>query len=170
MSDIKTVCLGTSNSLEYPQGGHLWVFLNWAAGFRAHGCRILWLDVTEATDTAESLQHKIAILKSRIAPYGLADSIVLVQPDGTPLHHRTDCLSLDEAFSADFLFDLRYDFPESFVKQFRRTALLDIDPDTCCAEPTSTAGERNREVRRAPSAERRKKDLLRQKVPYVVQV
>ena len=128
MSDIKTVCLGTSNSLRYPQGGHLWVFLNWAAGFRAHGCRILWLDVTEATDTAESLQHKIAILKSRLAPYGLADSIVLVEPDGTPLQHRNDCLSFDEAVSADFLFDLRYDFPESFVKQFRRTALLDIDP------------------------------------------
>jgi hypothetical protein len=128
MSDIKTVCLGTSNSLRYPQGGHLWVFLNWAAGFRAHGCRIVWLDVIEATDTAESLEHKIAVLKSRIAPYGLADAIVLIRPDGTPLEHRTDCLSFDEAVSADLLFDLRYDFPESFVKRFRRTALLDIDP------------------------------------------
>ena len=59
MSDIKTVCLGTSNSLCYPQGGHLWVFLNWAAGFRAHGCRIIWLDAIEPTDTAESLQQKI---------------------------------------------------------------------------------------------------------------
>jgi hypothetical protein len=128
MSDIKTVCLGTSNSLRYPQGGHLWVFLNWAAGFRAHGCRILWLDVIEPTDTGESLQHKIAKLKSRITPHGLADSIVLVQPDGTPLEHRTDCLDLEEAISADLLFDLRYDFPESLVKRLPRTALLDIDP------------------------------------------
>ena len=128
MSDIRTVCLGTSNSLAYPQGGHLWVFLNWAAGFRAHGCRVLWLDVIQPMDTGESLQHKIANLKSRIAPYGLGDSIVLVQPDGTPIEHRTDCLSFEEAISADFLFDLRYDFPESFVKRFRRTALLDIDP------------------------------------------
>ena len=33
---------------------------NWAAGFRAHGCRILWLDVIEPTETGEGLQHKIA--------------------------------------------------------------------------------------------------------------
>jgi hypothetical protein len=127
MSDIKTVCLGTSNSLSYPQGGHLWVFLNWAAGFRAHGCRILWLDVIDPSDTRESLQPKIANLKSRIASHGLADSIVLVQPDGRPLEHR-DCPSFEEAISADLLFDLRYDLPESFVKRFPRTALLDIDP------------------------------------------
>ena len=128
MSDIKTVCLGTSNSLRYPQGGHLWVFLNWTAGFRAHGCRVIWLDVIEPTDTAESLQRKISCLKSRIAPYGLTDSIALIQPDGTPLECRTDCLGPDDATSADLLFDLRYDFPESLVKRFRRTALLDIDP------------------------------------------
>ena len=128
MSDIRTVCLGTSNSLNYPQGGHLWVFLNWAAGFRAHGCRVLWLDVIEPTETGECLQQKIAHLKSRIASHGLADSIVLVQPDGTPLEDRTDCLSFEEAISADLLFDLRYDFPESVVKRFPRTALLDIDP------------------------------------------
>ena len=56
------------------------------------------------------------------------DSIALVQPDGTPLEYRTGCLGPDEATSADLLFDLRYDFPESLVKRFRRTALLDIDP------------------------------------------
>lgn len=128
MSNIKAVCLGTSNTLRYPQGGHLWVFLNWALGFRAHGCRIIWLDVIDPNDSPQQLQQRISILKSRIAPYGLADVVALVCPDGKPVEYDTGCLGPDIAASADLLFDLRYDFPESLVKRFRRTALLDIDP------------------------------------------
>ena len=128
MSDIRTVCLGTSNSLSTRRADTCGSSSNWAAGFRAHGCRILWLDVIEPTETGEGLQHKIAHLKSRIASHGLADSIVLVHPDGTPLEDRTDCLSFEEAISADLLFDLRYDFPESVVKRFPRTALLEAPP------------------------------------------
>jgi hypothetical protein len=128
MSEIKTVCLGTCNSLRYPQGGYLWIFLNWAAGFRAHGCRIIWLDIVELTDSPETLQRKVANLRSRIAPYGLADSIALVKRDGASVEHEIECFGLAEATSADLLFDLRYDFPDSLVKRFRRSALLDIDP------------------------------------------
>lgn len=125
-----TVCLGTSNTLRYPQGGHLWVFINWAAGFRANGCHIVWLDVIDLNDTPEALRERIATLKSRLGPFGLADTIALVAPDGTPVPGECDtgCMGIEDAISADLLFDLRYNFPESLVRRFRRSAMLDIDP------------------------------------------
>ena len=57
-----TVCLGTSNTLRYPQGGHLWVFLNWAAGFRAQGARVIWLDVVDGNDSPTAMRAKIDTL------------------------------------------------------------------------------------------------------------
>ena len=78
---------------------------------RAHGCRVIWLDSIEPTDTAESLQQKIQTSKSRIAPYGLSDSIAPVQPDGTPLEYRTDCLGPDDATSADLPLTCATTFP-----------------------------------------------------------
>ena len=42
-----TVCLA-ANTLSYPEGGgHLWVYLNWALGLRALGCRVIWLETVE---------------------------------------------------------------------------------------------------------------------------
>ncbi len=35
----------SANTLSYPQGGgHMWVYLNWALGLRALGCRVIWLE------------------------------------------------------------------------------------------------------------------------------
>ena len=129
MSDL-TVCLGTSNTLRYPQGGHLWVFLNWAAGFRAHGARVIWLDVIDASDSLPAIRHGVDILKTRLEPFGLSAAVALVAPDGTsvPGSCDTGCLGAGEATAADLLFDLRYDLPACLVKRFRRTAFLDIDP------------------------------------------
>jgi hypothetical protein len=124
---VTTVCIGASNTLRYPIGGHLWVFINWACGFRSQGCKIIWLDQTERSDTPEILQNKVKTLRARLAPYGLADNIALVTPDGEPVT-MAGCVSFDEAAAANLLFDLRYDFAESVIKRFRKTALLDIDP------------------------------------------
>jgi hypothetical protein len=129
MGDL-TVCLGTANTLSYPQGGHLWVFLNWAAGFRAQGARIIWLDLIDPKNSAQAVRDGIALLKSRLEPFGLAGAVALVAPDGksVPAECDTGCLGAEEATSADLLFDLRYDLPPSLVSRFRRTAFLDIDP------------------------------------------
>ena len=125
-----SVCVGTANALSYPQGGHLWVFINWSLGFRAAGAqRVIWLDVVDPGESPETVQGRIAVLKSRIAPYGLANALALVTPDGRAVEWDTGCLGPDEATtSAELLFDLRYDLPESVVRRFRRSALLDIDP------------------------------------------
>ena len=40
----RTVCLA-ANCIGYPEGGgHLWVYLNWALGLRALGCRVTWME------------------------------------------------------------------------------------------------------------------------------
>src|SRR5262245_62151381 len=98
MSDL-TVCLGTSNTLRYPQGGHLWVFLNWAAGFRSHGARVIWLDVIDASDSLPAIRHGVDILKTRLEPFGLSAAVALVAPDGTsaPGSSDTGCLGAEEA-------------------------------------------------------------------------
>jgi hypothetical protein len=129
MRDV-TVCLGTANTFRYPQGGHLWVFLNWAAGFRAQGARIVWLDMIDANDSAPAVRDGIAVLKARLEPFGLADAVALVAADGSslPAEYDTGCLGLQDAAGADLLFDLRYDLPPALVSRFRRTAFLDIDP------------------------------------------
>jgi hypothetical protein len=125
-----TVCIGTANTLRYPQGGHLWVFLNWALGFRAAGVdRVLWLDVANRNDEPAVRRERIALLRSRLAPYGLADAVALVTPDGEALpDDDTGCVGPDEAAAAELLFDLRYDLPGALVRRFSRSALLDIDP------------------------------------------
>jgi len=129
MSDL-TVCLGTANTLRYPQGGHLWVFLNWAAGFRANGVRVIWLDVIDARDSRTAIGQAIDTLKARLAPFGLSEAVALVGPDGhsSPDMGSLGCLGVEEAAAADLLFDVRYNLPACLVKQFRKTAFLDIDP------------------------------------------
>jgi hypothetical protein len=105
-------------------GGHFWVYLNWALGLRAQGCRVVWLEAAPAKADAEKLASD---LRARLAAYGLADAVALWQADAarpTP----EGCVDLEEAGEADLLLNLAYGLPEAFVRRFRRSALLDIDP------------------------------------------
>jgi hypothetical protein len=122
-----TVCLG-ARTVDYPTGGgHAWVFLNWALGLRALGCRVIWLEqMPQRGDPAE----RIGVLEERLRGYGL-DEIALVEPDGTaptlPAAQRH--LDLDGAASeADLLLNMMSGFAPEIVAPFRRAALLDIDP------------------------------------------
>src|SRR5215207_2164226 len=65
------VCLSTANTLIYPQGGHLWVFINWALGLRSCGCEITWLDVVPNTLTSRELRTKYEHLRTALHPFGL---------------------------------------------------------------------------------------------------
>jgi hypothetical protein len=117
------------NTLAYPQGGHLWVFLNWALGFRDAGLDVVWLDMLEAGYDPAAIPARLRALRERIAPWGFGDRIALVDHEGrNPEVVEGCCLSADEAASCDMLFDLRYNLPRSFVGRFPKSALLDIDP------------------------------------------
>lgn len=126
------VCL-LANTLDYPAGGgHLWVSLNWALGLRALGCEVTWLECERdsAATAAESLESRVAALKSRLERYGLAERVALCSASGDALPREAaeSCLDLDAAAEADLLLNLQYFAPGAVVQRFRRSALLDIDP------------------------------------------
>jgi hypothetical protein len=126
-----TICL-VASTLYYPTGGgHLWAYLNWALGFRSIGCRVIWLEQVQPSTPAAELQAYVATLKSRLAPYGLADDVALCSETGEPLPLALlgNCLDVEAAAeAADLLLNQKYALAASVVQRFRRTALLDIDP------------------------------------------
>jgi hypothetical protein len=125
-----TVCL-VANTLPYLEGGggHLWVYLNWALGLRALGCRVLWLEAVRPETSPDALRESVAALKSRLHRYGLAECLALCPRTDASLPQGVDGhLDLDAVSRADLLLNLVYGLPRAVVERFRRTALVDIDP------------------------------------------
>jgi hypothetical protein len=118
------VCLSTPNTLLYPQGGHLWVFVNWALGLRACGCDVTWLDVAPTSMSPGELLSKYAALRAALQPFGL-DQIAVQSWVGDDL---PDVHSLENFGPFELLIDFRYDLCPRLLQRFKRTALVNIDP------------------------------------------
>lgn len=129
----ETICL-SANTLHYPQGGgHMWVFLNWALGLRELGFEVVWLEgIVKGgwTPGSHDLSARLAELKERLDPYGLAESIALWTSDGDPVPRDVAerSLALERAADASLLLNINYQTPAHVVARFRRSALIDIDP------------------------------------------
>ena len=125
------VCLAPARTIAYPQGGgHLWVYLQWALGLRALGCRVIWLEGIDPLDSELDSREKVAALKLRLRPYGLAESLALFSLNGGPLSRGVadGTLDLEAAAEADLLLNLWHSLPASVVSRFRRSAFVDTDP------------------------------------------
>jgi len=126
-----TVCM-FGNSMYYPEGGgHLWVYMNWALGMRAAGCRVIWLEGVAADTPIEKSVRLLGELKRRLARYGLAEQVALCPWAGgaaLPAEVTWGCLSMEEASQADLLLNLCYSISPDIVRRFKRSALIDIDP------------------------------------------
>lgn len=125
----RTICLATNGTLRWPKAaGLLWVFLNWALGLRALGCRVLWLERITADLRAEEVPNLILNLRSRLQAYGLENCLALSWETEVSVPNDVfyGCLTLEEARDADLLLNLAYDI--SFAELFRRSAFVDIDP------------------------------------------
>jgi hypothetical protein len=125
-----TVCLW-ADTLGYPEGGgHTWVYLNWALGLRALGCRVVWLDAADPRTPVPQVRALVTALKSRLERYGLAEAVALCScaPEALPREAGEGCLDLDAAAEADLLLNLSYSGSPEVVRRFRRSALIDIDP------------------------------------------
>src|SRR5207244_5623391 len=84
-----TVCLAPANTIGYPQGGgHLWVYLQWALGLRALGCRGIWREGVDLGDGDESARRRrrwrgrdvhqcVTTLKARLQSLGFEDALAL---------------------------------------------------------------------------------------------
>jgi hypothetical protein len=129
---MTVVCLG-ADALDYPEGkggGHTWVFLNWALGLRAAGCRVIWLESKPPSVSVDLARERLAILTSVLEHHGF-DEIALASSNGEPVsrelsdHHLS---SADVAAEADLLLDLGHNRSPTEVERFSRTAFVDIDP------------------------------------------
>ena len=127
-----TVCL-FANTIYYPGGGgHLWVYLNWALGLRALGCRLVWMEEVTARPgaSASQLQAQVTGLQKRLEPYGLAEVVALCSRSGEPVppSAAAGCVDLEAAAEADLLLNFKYEASAAVVGRFPRSALVDIDP------------------------------------------
>ena len=103
-----SVCLW-ADTLGYPQGGgHTWVFLNWALGLRALGCRVVWLEAADTRRSVSEVRALAAALKDRLEPYDLASSLALCPSTTQPLPRLEGYLDFDDAAQADLLLNLSY--------------------------------------------------------------
>jgi hypothetical protein len=126
-----TVCFTAKNIYYLKGGGHFWVPLNWALGLRALGCDVIWLEPIDPSTPVEQIRTLTKLLKDRLEPYGLRDSVALSSTTREPVDPAAieGCLDIEAASElATLLLNLRYDLPAEQVRRFHRSALLDIDP------------------------------------------
>ena len=95
----------------------MWVYLNWALGLRANGCRVIWLEGIKKTVPKEKTDAYILALKERLKPYNLHYTIALWQTDGSRLQEQYDfCMSVESAAEqADLFLNQDYSMPSSIV-------------------------------------------------------
>ena len=124
------VCLATNTLSLLEAGGHMWHPLNWALGLKALGCHVYWLEELDGKASAQELVTQITGLKERLKPFGLADYVVLTTPNSTSLTPEVSelCLDIHESLESDLLLNLGNKVDGQTVAQFRRSALIDIDP------------------------------------------
>ena len=123
-----TICL-VASTLNYPQGGgHLWVYLNWALGLKANGCRIVWLERLGQRTAVEKAAAFVEQLQARLARYGLGDALAVLSASEAHRHLPRVVGDVTPVASADLLLNFQYDLPADVIARFRRSALLDIDP------------------------------------------
>lgn len=119
------ICL-LANTFNYLEGGgHFWVYLNWAMGFRSLGCEVVWMEPVYPGDEIRDVQVRIAKLKSYLARYDFGDSVAIPWEQELP---NEKCLVLEQAIDADLLLNLVPQVDSDLVGRFRCSALIDIDP------------------------------------------
>jgi hypothetical protein len=119
-----------ARTLDTPSiGGNFWMYLNWALGLRACGCRVVWLEAVRPETPPTVLAERFQALQRRLHFYEIDGAISLCpwSEQGTIPPAPDGAVPLEAAREADLLLDLAYLTP-SVVQRFRRSALLDIDP------------------------------------------
>lgn len=126
-----TICISAS-TFYYPNGGgHMWVYLNWALGFKAIGCDVIWLEGIHCELGIENFNLHLSSLKSKLEFYGLSENIAIWVKSGDPtiIPSGLEFMAVELAASrSDLLLNQFHNMPSQVLDKFKKTALLDIDP------------------------------------------
>jgi hypothetical protein len=134
---MNTIVISPSNVVTFPEGGgHFWVYMQYVQGFLAHDCDVYWLErfVSSGDTQRDSLMLKI--FKERMDKYGLKERTVLYELDDSKSSSSPAIkfINVSQTFAeslfkkADLLLNFYYSMPPLLLNQFKRTALVDIDP------------------------------------------
>jgi hypothetical protein len=122
------VVVSPHNVVNYPEGGgHLWVYLQYVQGLRSIGCDVWWLEEFKPSPDSGQDAARIAAFRDRLEPYGLRDRFILYTAGGEFLNvsrRRVRAICRE----TDLLLNFYQRIPRWVLEQFRRTALVDIDP------------------------------------------
>ena len=106
------------------------MYLNWALGLRALGCRVVWLEAVDPATPIDEADRGVAALEVTLRQYGLDDSLALCSRTDEPLPPALAArtVPLELAREADLLLNMAFATCEPVLELFGRTALVDIDP------------------------------------------
>ncbi len=129
---MATIVISAYNVATFPEGGgHLWVYLQYAAALRALGCDVYWLERVRPSKDAGRDRRTVATFLKAMERCGFLGKMILYVSDGTGLG---ECVGLPRSEAdaicgrADLLLNFHYAIDPRVLARFKRTALVDIDP------------------------------------------
>ena len=134
---MSTVIIGTFNVANFPEGGgHFWVYMQYVQGFLRQGCEVYWLEefVTSGDEAHDA--RTLARFTKRMEHFGLKGKTILytTQEGASAADQERTYIGMDEPkakslfATADLLLNFYYAMNPALLAEFRRTALVDIDP------------------------------------------
>lgn len=122
--------------------GHFWALFHYAAGLRANGCEVWWLERFHVGDEPARDDALISGFVERMERFGFGGRVLLYGTRGREgrAHERflgvigeehtgVEAREAEDVFaSADLLMNFNYRIDPELLARFRRTALVDIDP------------------------------------------
>jgi hypothetical protein len=132
---MKTVLISAFNVVNFPEGGgHFWVYMQYVQGLRQAGCDVFWLEKFRSSGNAATDEAKIKPFLDRMERFGMAGKVILYTDSSTGsdmpgAFFGVNESEAEEVFSrTELLLNFHYATAPAFLKRFRRTALVDIDP------------------------------------------
>ena len=131
------VVISPFNVASFPHGGgHFWVYLQYALGLRLLGCDVYWLEAFRTKRREEQEAAALTTFRMRMQQHGFDGKFILYATDSeeAALEAPAEYLNIARAEAegifarADLLLNFHYAISPGLVNQFRRSALVDIDP------------------------------------------
>lgn len=122
------VVVSPHNVVNYPEGGgHFWVYMQYVAGLRDIGCDVWWMEEFRTTGDAGGDAARIGRLRASLEPYGMGERFILYAGPGEFVN-VTQTRAREIFRDTDLLLNFHQKIEAWLLEEFRRTALVDIDP------------------------------------------